>query len=94
MQCPLCKHEIEIEGVSRPIANELGPLVSLKKYVQREALINAEKQGLLKDQRLANPEDDFYNKPQAYALFRTAFYMCNGCEKPYFGGLIDCMQEN
>lgn len=37
--------------------------------------------------------DHYYGKPQEFANHRCSFYQCHKCEKPYFGGLIDCEQE-
>jgi len=90
MSCPKCKESINIQGVSRPIAKALGPLNSLKQRVEKQALENAEKQGLLSDARLAAKGDAYFGKPQEYALHRCSFYECYPCKKPYFGGLIDC----
>ena len=90
MSCPQCNTEIDIKGVSRPIAAELGPLRGLKQKVEKEALINAEKQGILKDERLSNKDDVYYNQPQEFANARCSFYECFECKKPYFGGLVDC----
>ena len=43
MQCPSCKQEIELKkGLSKPIMAELGPLLHLKRTVEKEALYNAE----------------------------------------------------
>jgi len=42
MACPSCNQEIKLEGLSKPIANKLGPLISMKKRVERDAYINAE----------------------------------------------------
>ena len=63
MNCPSCKQEIDITGVSRPIARELGPLIALKNYVEKEALRNAESQGILNDERLITEGDVYYGKP-------------------------------
>lgn len=93
MSCPSCKQEIDITGVSKPIARELGPLIALKKHVEKEALKNAESQGILNDERLSTEGDVYFGKPQEFANHRTSFYECHGCKKPYFGGLIDCEQE-
>ena len=82
-----------MKGVSRPIARELGPLLALKKLVERQALDNAQKQGLLADERLTTPGDAYFGRPQEFANHRCSFYECHGCKKPYFGGLIDCEQE-
>ena len=81
-------------SLSKPIARELGPLLSLKKKVEKEALLNAERQGILNDERLITPNDVYYGKPQEFANSRCSFYQCHSCKKPYFGGLIDCEQEN
>ena len=67
--------------------------MSLKAKVEKEALKNAEEQGLLFDERLKNPGDVYFGKPQEFANHRCSFYQCFKCEKPYFGGLIDCEQE-
>lgn len=94
MKCPSCKQDIELSrGLSKPIAAEVGPLLHLKRTVEKEALLNAERQGLLGDERLKNELDHYYNKPQEFAMHRCSFYECFGCKKPYFGGLIDCEQE-
>jgi len=43
MTCPKCKREIWMKsGLSKPIAAALGPIINLKKTVEKEALINAE----------------------------------------------------
>jgi len=47
MSCPLCKQEISIKGLSKPIAKVLGPLLAQKAFVEREGMIHAEKQGIL-----------------------------------------------
>lgn len=73
---------------------ELGPLLHLKRIVEEQALVCAEQQGILLDERVTTNVDDFYyGKPQEYANHRCSFYLCHGCKKPYFGGLIDCEQE-
>ena len=63
MSCPSCKQEIQMKGLSEPIKAELGPLLGLKKKVEAQALINAEDQGILKDPRLSNIDDIYYQKP-------------------------------
>ena len=94
MSCPSCKSEIEIsEGLSEPIAQELTPLINLRERVEREALLNAEEQGILQDERLQTQGDIYFGKPQEFANNRCSFYLCHSCKEPYFGGLIDCEQE-
>ena len=90
MSCPSCKQHIELKDLSRPIAAVLGPLIGLKKKTEELALINAEKQGILKDPRVVEESGDYYGRPQEFANQRCSVYQCHGCKKPYFGGLIDC----
>ena len=90
MSCPLCKQEIKVNGISTPVAKVLGPLLSLKRQVEREGLVQAEKQGILSDERLTTPGDAYYGKVQEFVNHRCSFYQCFECKKPYFGGLIDC----
>ena len=94
MACPGCNAELKLTpGLSKPIVDELKPLIALKKRVQKLALEKAEEQGILEDERLTDPASDYFGKPQQYADHRCSIYMCNTCKEPYFGGLIDCEQE-
>ena len=43
-----------------------------------------------KDERLVTKGDDYFNKPQDYAMAIYSYYMCFKCKKPYFGGLKSC----
>ena len=79
--------------IPRPVAKVLGPLLSLKKKVDKQALFHAEEQGILNDERLSTEGDFYYGKPQEFANHRCALYECHKCKVPYFGGLIDCEQE-
>ena len=63
MSCPSCKQEIELKGLSNPIAAELGPLLGLKKIVEEQALVNAKDQGILNNERLTNKDDIYFGKP-------------------------------
>ena len=28
-----------------------------------------------------------------YVMAKSAFYQCNECKKPFFGGLVDCERD-
>jgi hypothetical protein len=58
--------------------------------MEKLALANAEEQGILNDERIFTAGDYYFNKPKEFAMNRCAFYECNKCESPFFGGLIDC----
>ena len=37
--------------------------------------------------------NEFFNKPDKYFLAKCAFYECNSCKKPLYGGLADCERD-
>ena len=51
------------KSIPEPVAQELRPLLDLKSKVEKAALAEAEKLGLLIDERLSTPGDFYYNKP-------------------------------
>ena len=65
----------------------------LKGKVEKEAIRQAEAQGIFKDAGIDDPSHAYHGDKLAYALKRTAFYQCYDCKEPYFGGLVDCMRE-
>ena len=56
------------------------------------AVERAKYEGIDKDPRLRDPNDDFYGNLQKWALFKLAYYQCFKCKVPYFGGMKDCIQ--
>eukprot|EP00457_Paulinella_chromatophora_P001875 gb/GEZN01001877.1/.p1 GENE.gb/GEZN01001877.1/~~gb/GEZN01001877.1/.p1 ORF type:complete len:775 (-),score=116.06 gb/GEZN01001877.1/:289-2613(-) len=86
LECPLCKKDI-----SHPSLNKItGPLVKLKKKVSEKALEQLSLEHMENDPKLVNPDGKYYQKPQAFALDRFAFYPCAKCKLPYFGGMRKC----
>ena len=73
--------------------DKLRQLLDLRVEVETLALKVAERQGLLLDERLKTAGDFYFEKPLEFALHKCAFYACSTCDKPFFGGLIDCEQE-
>ena len=51
----------------------------------------AKYEGIDKNPRLRDPNDDYYNNLQDWALFKLAYYPCYKCKLPYFGGMKDCI---
>ena len=55
------------------------------------ALERAKYEGIDKNARLQDPNDDYYNNLQSWAIFKLAYYQCFKCHVPYFGGMKDCI---
>ena len=47
-------------------------------------------EGIDKDKRLQDPNDDYYQNIEKYVMNRLSYYMCFKCKEPYFGGLKEC----
>ena len=62
----------------------------LEEEIKSKALERAKHEGLDKEKRLRDKEDEYYNDLQKYAMARLSYYTCHECKKPYFGGLKDC----
>ena len=89
MSCPQCKQEIE-EKRCKEIRTELKALRAVRKEVETTALKVAKSQGIANSQRLTARGGPYYGKLLELAMHSCAFYQCYDCEKPYFGGLVDC----
>ena len=92
MSCPSCKAEIE-ETSCQEINDEIKKLQILRHSIEKQALEVAENQGLDKHERLTTPGDFYEGKLLEFALHSCAFYACYECEKPYFGGMVDCQAQ-
>lgn len=92
MNCPACKSPIEANHVYE-IAEEIEKLTVLRSELQVKAMKIMRSQHLDKDPRLTTPGDYYCGKPMQFAEAKVSFYMCALCDKPYFGGLIDCERE-
>jgi hypothetical protein len=60
MDCPSCKREIEAPYCNE-IQNELKPSKILKEVVVKKAVERAKIEGLDKEPRIKNPDDEFFN---------------------------------
>ena len=89
MDCPTCKREIKAPYCGT-LEAELKEPRKMKEQISQKAVERAKVEGLDKDPRLSNPDDDYYNDLQKYALARMSFYTCFTCNQPYFGGMREC----
>lgn len=62
----------------------------MEEDIKAKALERAKHEGLDKDKRLQNKDDQYYNDLEKYAMARLSYYTCYECKNPYFGGLKDC----
>ena len=62
----------------------------LRQMIEKLSMIRLQNEGRLKDERLSDPSDPFFEKPLEYALAIYSYYQCFSCKKPYFGGLRSC----
>ena len=53
----------------------------------------AKNQGLQRDDRYTTKTSVFHGDLLALAMYACSFYECRRCEKPYFGGMIDCQAD-
>ena len=75
------------------IANEINQLKELRGKILEKAMKVVQKQGLEHDERVTTLGSYYYNNLTAFAEAKVSFFVCNDCNKPYYGGLIDCEQE-
>ena len=92
MDCPSCKQTVSADHCP-PVKKELTLVKKLRAFVEQEALHEAHRLEIDKDERLTTEGDFYFGKKLDYAMHRCSFYECGGCLKPYFGGLIDCEEE-
>ena len=92
MACPTCRQEIKVANHPEIVA-ELKKISELRENIERQALEVAESQGLNHSERLQTPGDPYEGDLLGLALHSCAFFQCFDCKKPYFGGMVDCEQQ-
>lgn len=92
MTCPQCKQEIK-DTEHKAIDDELAKLREKRSAIEKMALEVAKNQGLDKEERLSIQGDAYYNDLLGLAMHSCAFYECFECEKPFFGGMVDCQAQ-
>lgn len=86
--CPSWKSEIDVDH--HPELSELlSEANKLEEQISSMALERAKIEGIHKDKRLSNPDDEYYDNLQKYAMARLSYYTCHKWENPYYGGLKD-----
>ena len=80
-KCPLCNMRISHNSL---LKEEMKPIQALYRDVEKMAYDQLKEDGLL-NTKLENGQS-----LMGYAMKRFAFYYCNICKKPYYGGLAQC----
>ena len=90
---PLCKYA----GCGKVITH---PMLKVDEFVDLHNRIEAmipeliKKENVDKDPHVVNPEDeDYFNKPDKFIRDRFAFYRCQQCGTPFYGGMKACDEE-
>ncbi|CAI2364881.1 unnamed protein product [Moneuplotes crassus] len=87
--CPSCKAEIgEVYHIK--LKRLIDEAIDLESKVRAKAVERGTAEGLDKDERLQDENDEYFEKFEDYCMDRLAFYQCYKCKKPYFGGLREC----
>ncbi|KAJ1346815.1 hypothetical protein KIN20_001718 [Parelaphostrongylus tenuis] len=86
MNCPLCNIQMSHPG----LMDLLEPLFMLKTDVASKANMRLKFDGLLNCTALTDPQSEFFNRPEEYAMDRYMYVLCNVCQKAYFGGESRC----
>ena len=91
LNCSACKTQIQVQADHRELHTEITKLLQMKAKMYTMSIERAKYEAIDKSPRLTDPNDDFYNDLQAWALFKLAYYQCFKCQIPYFGGMKDCI---
>lgn len=75
------------------IRQMLASMRVLKRRLGKDAIKELQTDNQDNQARVNDPTDRFYNKPIEYALHVSEFYECSRCHNPFFGGYIDCQDE-
>ncbi|EFC50655.1 predicted protein [Naegleria gruberi] len=89
-KCPLCNTSIHHPALK----DETTQVRALKSIIEKKSLVKLEQEGLLKIEEITSPSGKYYNKPLEYAMNSFSFYMCHECKSPYYGGKIQCGEQN
>ena len=92
LACPACKSSINRLNQCPQLQNDLSKLLKLKESVLELANKFAEK-GKIDLKPVNTRGDQYYGKKEEYIMNKCAFYECNKCKKPFYGGLADCERD-
>ena len=91
MECPSCKVHIDAPHCQE-LENNLMVPRELYNNIEKKALDRAELEGLKNDERFV--KEPFNHNMKKFALAVLSFYECFECKSPYYGGMVDCQQND
>lgn len=56
--------------------------------------LRAEHEGLDQDERVKDPNSEYFNNISKFAFDHLNYYECFDCKEPYFGGHKQCGNNN
>lgn len=83
IECPLCHKRISHPRVS------LGDMPALELAMKRQGVQRLALEGLLDDPALKEG-GEFHGRNEDFAIHKMAFYKCDRCNRPFYGGLKVC----
>ena len=90
---PICKYP----GCGKVLEN---PNINTQSFIKLQNLIENQIPQLIIDENVnndphvTNPDDgDYYKQPEKFIRDKFAFYVCEKCGAPFYGGLKECDQE-
>eukprot|EP01117_Protostelium_nocturnum_P011289 TRINITY_DN4098_c1_g1_i4.p1 TRINITY_DN4098_c1_g1~~TRINITY_DN4098_c1_g1_i4.p1 ORF type:complete len:652 (-),score=236.82 TRINITY_DN4098_c1_g1_i4:52-2007(-) len=89
LDCPLCKKRMKhpsLEASSKPMTDLLQTIIE-------KAMARLKLQGESERDEFKDPNSQFYQNPEKYALYKYSYFPCFSCKKPYFGGERACEAE-
>ncbi|CAI2380028.1 unnamed protein product [Moneuplotes crassus] len=88
-KCPVCKADIQ-ESYNKKLQILLDEANELEAQVRAKAVERGKLEGLDKDERLKDEQDDYFENYEEYCLDRLAYYICFRCQHIYYGGMREC----
>lgn len=89
MQCPLCNTKISHSLLNK--SETVRAMQAIYRDLEQRSHFQLKDDGLIHCAEITEEKGDYYQNPIGYGMAKLAFYNCYVCNKPYYGGLVRCM---
>lgn len=89
MECPTCSVVMDPLN-DAALKKEIDTCERLKIKVAEKAVLRAKYEGLDKNERLTDPNSEYFEKLEKFAVDKIRYFACKTCAEPYYGGLKEC----